>query len=179
MDQKLNLGLVKEKMGLIIGIIFFASLFGWGFWSMVQLQEPAEVIVSKLPTEPKPVVVAEKNNEAKQSSLLDLRLERNRIRSKELEELQQLVLQTELSAETRKQAESEILQLTQRTSREQELENLLKAKGFGEAVVTVGQQIITIVLRQKLDGQKAALIGDLAVQMTGFSPEKIQIVEHN
>ena len=61
---------------------------------------------------------------------------------------------------------------------EQKLENLIKAKGFDEVLVIIGDdQISVIVQTEGLTGNQAAIIKDLVVSQMNVSSSAIKIIE--
>jgi stage III sporulation protein AH len=91
--------------------------------------------------------------------------------------VQELLDKVGLSDEVRKQAEEELWRLTQATARERELENLLKAKGYNESLVSISQRLVSIIIAKKLHSEEVKDIGRLAAEVTAFNLEQVQIVE--
>jgi stage III sporulation protein AH len=156
-------------LGLFIGI--FAMLFWVGYRYIVQLntiKTPPVKVVAPVPEQPR-------NNP--NDSLLDLKMERDRERSQELEQVQQLLDQIGLSDDVRKQAEQELWRLTQASAKEHELENLLQARGFEHSLVTIGQKLVTVVVEQQLRPEQASAIGQMAAEVSNLNLDQIQVVE--
>jgi hypothetical protein len=110
-------------------------------------------------------------------ALLDIKMSRDRERSRELERIQGMLDQLGLSAEVKKEAETELWRLNQVTLKETELENLLKANGFVDSLVTVGQRFVTVVVAGRLKTEEAETVGNMAAEVTGFNIEQVRIVE--
>lgn len=160
-------------------LLVFTGLFGIFFWlgyshivqvNAVKVQPPPvkEPIPPKIPREYTP-----------NDSLLDLKLERDRERSQEVEQVQELLDKVGLSDEVRKEAEQELWRLTQVASKEHELENLLVAKGFKNCLVTIGQRMVTVVVGAKLQPDQASAIGAMAAEVTAVGLDRIQVVERS
>lgn len=109
--------------------------------------------------------------------LLQIKLSRDRARSRDVERIQGMMIQAELSDTIRNEAEEELWRLTQATSKENELEQLLKTNGFQECLVTVGQRSVTVVIAGRLEPEAARVIGEFTAEVTGFNPSQIRIVE--
>jgi stage III sporulation protein AH len=163
--------IASHKKWLWLAIIIFTGLFGVGFHQILSLNAP------KVPEikEPPPVKIPREYSPS--DSLLDLKIDRDRERSQEKERVQELLDQAGLTDETRKQAEQELWRLTQAIAKEQELETLLKAKGFQESMVSISPKIITVILTGKMDAERAGAIGRITADMTGYGLDQIEIVE--
>ncbi|MGE5583480.1 MAG: SpoIIIAH-like family protein [Bacillota bacterium] len=161
----------QRRIWSLVALLVFAGLFGYGYFRAI----PAEIPKSPPFKEPSPLKIPREYSP--NDSLLDLKIERDRERSREVEKVQELLEQIGLSDEVRKQAEQELWRLTQISSKEHELENLLKAKGFNESLVTIGQRLVSIIIAAKLKPDEARSIGQLAAEVTSFNLDQIQIVE--
>jgi stage III sporulation protein AH len=161
----------KRKIGLVLLIMALVGLFGYGYYRAT----PTEII--KLPPVKEPAPLNIPREYSPNESLLDLKIERDRERSQEVEKVQELLDKVGLSDEIGKQAEQELWRLTQATSKEHELENLLKAKGFNDALVSISQKLVSIIVAKKLDIDEVRDIGQLAGEVTAFNLDQIQIVE--
>ena len=162
----------QSKVWLAVTVLIFAVLFWCGYHYIGSINSAVQM--SK-PQVPAPVKIPREYNPA--DSLLDLKIERDRERSNEIEQVQSLLDKAGFSDETRKQAEKELWRLTQATAKEQELETLLAAKGYEESLVTISQNIVTVVLASKLNPQEAAGIGRMASEVTSYHLDQIEIVE--
>lgn len=109
--------------------------------------------------------------------LLGIKLNRERERSRDVERIQGMLIQDELSQTIRNEAEAELWRLTQVTAKENELEQVLKTNGFQECLVALGERSVTVVVASSLDAETARIIGELAAEVTGFNPSQIRIVE--
>lgn len=166
--------ILPPKIWLIVAVLVFAGLFGFGFRYFLtvntnesspnpEIKEPAPL---KVPREYSP-----------SDSLIDLKIERDRERSQERERIEELLEKVGLTDDTRKQAEQELWRLTQASSKEQELETLLKAKGFQESMVTIHTKMVTVVVSGKIDAGNAGSIGQMAADVTGYGLEQVEVVE--
>lgn len=162
----------KVKTWLIVLIPVFVVLF-WSGYHYIVLLNSAQLPKSQAPIAS--VVLPLQSNSS--SDLLDLKIERDRDRSNEIEQIKDLLDKAGLSDETRKQAEKELWRLTQATAKEQELETLLKAKGYDESLVTISPNIVTIVLAGSLNSGEAAGIGQMASEVTSYPIDQIEIME--
>jgi stage III sporulation protein AH len=161
----------KHKFGIVILVLLLTGMFTYGYYRVIPTETP------KLPPVKEPSPLNIPREYSPNDTLLDLKIERDRERSQEVEKVQDLLDKVGLSDEVRKQAEQELWRLTQATAKEHELENLLKAKGFSNALVSVSQKLVSIIIDKKLDVNDVRDIGQLAAEVTAFNLEQIQIVE--
>lgn len=107
----------------------------------------------------------------------EYKLERERMRSRQMELLQNLAYDPQSGAEQKKHIQEELQALLEKMSRETELENLLKAKGYLDGLVILDKDAVTIIVPVTLNREEAAQIGELVHRMTGIRLDKITIVD--
>ncbi len=107
----------------------------------------------------------------------EYRMERARIRSRQLELLESIVYDKSLSEQRREAAQADLLELIALLGRETELENLLKAQGYIDAIAILAESAATIVVPVTLTKEEAERIGDLVKRMTGVRLDRITIVD--
>ncbi len=67
--------------------------------------------------------------------------------------------------------------LALRQQKETNIENLLKAKGFPDAIAIIGQNDINVVVKgESLSGAQTVQIQDIAIAQSGFNIDKIKIL---
>jgi membrane glycosyltransferase len=193
MNEKIFVWIEKHRMTLFFGLMGAAALFWYGYRLINTLNPVPSGITGGYATlsqaaagqgnttqspevkEPGPLKVPREYNPS--DSLLDLKIERDRERSRETEQVQDLLNKVGLTDETRKQAEQELWRLTQATAKERELETLLKARGYQESMVTISPKLVTVVVVGQLDPGKANEIGQASAEVTAYSLDQIEIVE--
>jgi stage III sporulation protein AH len=107
----------------------------------------------------------------------EYKLERERMRSRQIELLQNLAYDGHTDGERKEQAQTDLQLLIEKISRETEIENLLKAQGYLDALVLLEQEAITVVVPVALVRDEAARIGELVHRLTGIRLERITIVD--
>ena len=107
----------------------------------------------------------------------EYKLERERMRSGQIALLQDSANVAHTQEERREEAQIQLQLLIERITRETEIEKLLKAKGYHDALVLLDQEAITVVVPVTLTRDDAARIGELVHSLTGLSKERITIVE--
>ncbi|MCL6590518.1 MAG: SpoIIIAH-like family protein [Firmicutes bacterium] len=178
----------KHRLTLFFGLMGAAALFWYGYrlmshpgpeWAGANpgFAATGPAVTGQTPEIKKPGPLKIPREYSPSDSLLDLKIERDRERSRETEQVQDLLNKVGLSDETRKQAEQELWRLTQATAKEHELETLLKARGYQESMVTISPKLVTVVVVGKLDPGKANEIGQATAEVTTYSLDQIEIVE--
>ncbi len=164
----------KDKMYLSIVLALSCSLFisGYQYIRRINRMEP-----EPLPVAERPKIQADAAAYSPGDRLLEVKLGRDRERSRELERMEALMAQSGLSDQVRREAEREYWRLTQAISKEKELENILKANGFDHCMVTVGSKHVTVVVGEKLTPERARSFGEYTAEVTGFGLEQVRIVE--
>lgn len=157
---------------LTIVLIGFIALFCLGYQWMATMNKPEE---THPPTEPLPQKIPKDYNPG--DSLLDLKIERDRERSQDIESMKNLLDKAGLTDKTRQEAEGELWRLTEAVAKEHQLENLLKAKGIHNCLVTIGQDLVTIVMEGKIQADQARSIGETAAEACSFRLDQVRIVE--
>lgn len=107
----------------------------------------------------------------------EYKLERERMRSRQVELLQNLAYDPHTESERKEQAQTDLQKLIEKITRETEIENLMKAKGYLDALVLLDQEAITVVVPVTLTREEAARIGELVNRLTGIRLERITIVD--
>lgn len=99
-------------------------------------------------------------------------------RSKSVELLNAMINNENTDAESKKQAQEDMLKLAAASDKEASCENLIKAKGFSECVVYInGDSLNVTVKSQGLSVADAAKIQEIASSQTGISIKNVKIVE--
>lgn len=105
------------------------------------------------------------------------REEREINRSRSLDSLKEIVDNKNTSQATRDQAQKQIIKLTEITNQEMIIENLIKTKGFQDAVVLIDNGIVNVIVQaDKLSDQEVAQIQDIVSRQTGISLDNIKIM---
>ncbi|MBQ4086918.1 MAG: SpoIIIAH-like family protein [Clostridia bacterium] len=106
------------------------------------------------------------------------RTEREKKRGEATEMLKELMNAPETDKETRKGAEEQIVRLAQYTEQETQAENTIRAKGYGDCVVYMGENVTTVaVATENLNEIDAAVITDVVSQGGNVRADQVKIVE--
>lgn len=105
------------------------------------------------------------------------RLERDRLHARQVEAIERAFSDPEVAEERRWESHRLMLELLAAREREVELEYMLRAGGYPDAVVAVRGDYANVVVEGVLDEQGASRIGELVVRVAGVAPERIAIVD--
>lgn len=120
------------------------------------------------------------NPESFEEFFVEYRLQRDRVRSNEVEMLNKMVDNPNITAEGKKEAEEQLLVLIELMEKELMVENMLKAQGYKDAVFFLKDGRVNIVVQAaKLDETQFMQIADMVSTSTGVSIGDISVVEHN
>jgi len=109
-----------------------------------------------------------------QNYYVNYRIKREQFRQ-ENKDMLRLLLESDIR-QTREQAQQRWLELSNKVSKEGEIENVIKMKGFKDVVCEVNPQKASItVLAQQLTLREIYIIKKIAADVTGFSADNIQV----
>jgi len=109
---------------------------------------------------------------------IDYKLERDRLRGHEADYLRELINNPNASTESKEKAQQELIALSQKVEKEMIVENLIRAKGFEDAVIFFSDDHVNIVVKADGLSQKdVAQITDIVTKTTGVAVDKITIIE--
>ena len=110
---------------------------------------------------------------------VEYRLERDRVRGREMEKLEEIINNFQIGEEARREAELQLLDLVDLMEKELIVENMLKAQGYEDALLFIGKGIATIMVNaDKLKENDFLRIIETVASITGISQEQIQVVQH-
>ncbi len=106
------------------------------------------------------------------------RLERESGRSKSIETFNTIINNENSDVATKETAQRGILELADNTETETVIENLIKARGFQDAVCYINNSQANVVVKaESLDEIQVAIITEIVTEQTAIPPEKIKVVE--
>lgn len=127
-------------------------------------------------------LVGSENTTASQKSdfFTQARLDREAGRSRSIETFNSIISNNEADSEAKATAQQGVLQLAQNTETETAIENLLRAKGFADAVCYINNGMANVVVKaEALDSADTAKISEIVTEQSGISNDKIKIMEMN
>lgn len=113
------------------------------------------------------------------SSFADFRTERERVRTQELTSIDSIINNENTDTQTLAEAQKMKLELTDMMEKELLIEGLLKAKGFEDAVITISDAAVNVIVKQKdLTKQQVAQVLEIVLREAGdISAENVKISE--
>lgn len=107
------------------------------------------------------------------------RTDREATREQTLLELDSIISSKDTSAEAKSAAENMKLDICANMQTELNLESLIKAKGFSEAVVSVGTQNVNVLVNDAtLEASEVAQILSIVTSETGVSANNVKITPY-
>lgn len=108
----------------------------------------------------------------------EARLSRESARSTTISRLNEIIDNANIDMETKQQAQSDLLAIAGVADKETAAENMIKAKGFADAVVYVSGDTASVTVKaQALSEADVAKIQDIVAAQTAVSIKNIKIVE--
>lgn len=108
------------------------------------------------------------------------RLDREAGRSRAVETFNSIISNESADETAKASAQQGMLELAENTETETAVENLLRAKGFQDAVCYINNGMANVVVKtEALDGASAAMISEIVAEQSGISQDKIKIMEMN
>jgi len=110
---------------------------------------------------------------------VEYRLQRERVRAKEAEMLNQIIENEKVSAEGKSQAEQQLLALIALMEKELLVENMVKAKGYSEAVFFHRERLANVVVNaEELSEREVVQLAEMVSGLTGLKMEEVTVVVH-
>lgn len=108
----------------------------------------------------------------------ETRLSRQQSRDEAVELLEDVLQDAKASEEAKKEAVSQAAVIAQNVLQENNIENLVKAKGFADCVAFLQNGECTVVVQTHESNQNnAIMIKDIVTGQSGVSSDKIKIIE--
>ena len=108
------------------------------------------------------------------------RIDREAGRSRSIETFNSIIMNEKADETAKASAQQGMLQLAKNTETESAIENILRVKGFEDAVCYINNDMANVVVKtQVLDSAGAAVISEVVTEQSGIAQEKIKIMEMN
>lgn len=187
----------RSPVRFIIFILVLALLMGYVLWKWSDLNRPGSPAGVTLPflaqwaarsgaadtpdqnaaTTPLTQPTAGSAAGEEYSLFVDGRLQRDQSRSLRMEVLREMLQDEEVSEEARRAAEEELMLLNRLAAQEADLENLLRAGGFADAVAFLYPEAgVVVVKAETLNQAQAARVAELTARVAGTPLEGISVM---
>jgi len=113
---------------------------------------------------------------------IEYRLDRERTRGRQIELLREIINSPLANEQTRKKAQEEILAISDKLSKEKELEHLIRAKGYQEATICIAEKGVTVIVQpvqnesNKITPEEMTKICEVISWGTGFGEQNIIVI---
>lgn len=160
--------LLTAAVGIVVILTVVVAVFAYGReYRSARVDRSNAMQVIRPVTEPAAPAVSDFYTE--------YRLERDRVRS-ERSDLLREALKSAKTDESRQKAQDAVLKLVLEKQRESEMENLIKARGFADALVFVRDNTVSAVVKtQTLSREEVMQVADVIGRVSGAKPEEITI----
>lgn len=126
--------------------------------------------------EPGSIVMVSDIEEGTETFFRDFRFERERARSKEIEYIKSITDDDKTADDIRKEAQQRLLDITKIMEQELVVEQLIKAKGFKDAVVLFSEGSVNVVVgKDGLSKDEVAVILEVVRRETGVEASAVKI----
>ena len=113
-----------------------------------------------------------------ESVFTQAKLSRQKARDQAVEMLEEILKDAESSDSAKKEAVEQPAEIAQNVLKENNIENLMKAKGYPDCVAVIQNGECSVIVSGTLENESdAVVIRDIVVGQTSFAPDKIKIVE--
>ncbi len=117
-------------------------------------------------------------SEEKSDFFSQARIDREAGRSRAVETFNAIISNEDADEASKVSAQQGVLELAENTETETAVENLLRAKGFDDAVCYINNGMANVVVKtSSLDSSSAAVISEIVSEQSGIAQDKIKIME--
>ena len=153
----------------IIGVIVFGTVMGYDMYQQAKADRSNAKQVSKVSA------VEQVVSQASPDFFTEYRLEREKIRSERSDLLREGIKNAK-NEDSMQHAQDEVLKLVQEKQKEAEMENLIKARGFTDALVFIRDNSVSVVVKtSSLSREEVAQVADIISRVAGVKAEDITI----
>jgi stage III sporulation protein AH len=171
----LSLKRYRKSLLALTGLIL-AGAIGAAFLWLTNSQEQAKADRSNAMQVTKSVVSNEPVAPVVSTDFFtEYRLERDKMRS-ERSDLLREAIKTAKNDEIRNKAQESVLKMVQEKQRESEMESLIKARGFSDALVFYRDSSVSAIVKApSLSREEVIQVADVISRVSGVKPEEITI----
>lgn len=162
---------INKKVIIIAGLVALLAVTGilnWKFASDKQNEQAQQQQQQDADGDSKTV-----------SSFADFRTERERVRTQEITSIDSIINNANTDTQTLAEAQKMKLEIADIMEKELLIEGLLKAKGFEDAVITLSENSVNVIVKEKdLTQQQVAQVVEIVLRETeNMTAENIKISE--
>ncbi|PKM79968.1 MAG: hypothetical protein CVU88_05015 [Firmicutes bacterium HGW-Firmicutes-13] len=110
----------------------------------------------------------------------EYRMKRDRVRSQEIEMLKDIIYNSETTTEGKREAEQKLISLVSHMELELMVENMIKAKGFEDAIFFFKDGLANVVVKvEELTETQFMQVVEITSKITGENIENIMVIANN
>lgn len=173
-------GLGREQRRMVVFLLLLAAIFAYLNWKWGEFTR--EAVFGRKDGLPESAVLVNTREGARSPAgakgdfYAETRLERDRLRSEQMQILKDAVANKEGADGLRADAQRQLLALARRSEREAAIESLIRAKGYEDALVFLHERGAVIVVKtNRLTAKDVARIADVAAGVAGISFTDIKV----
>lgn len=164
----------KKSLLLIAGLLV-AVVAGAGVWLSRVDDQQAKADRSNAMQVIGTVVSEQASQVMSTDFFTEYRLERDKMRSEKSDLLRE-AMKSAQTEDSRQKAQESVLKMVQEKQREAEMENLIKARGFADALVFYRDQSVSAIVKTStLSRDEVIQVADVISRVSGVKPEDITI----
>lgn len=165
--RKLKFSNINRRHLTLIGLVVIIGVAGY-----ININYTEDAVETLAPVETVPVV--EESDEYTTAIM-----ERDNKRSESMQVYRDIIDNSNCDQKTKENAQTMLTSSAKYINDESTIENSLKAKGIEKSIVYIdGEEVTAIIYDKKLDEVLVSQIKDIIENVSGFSAEKIKIIEN-
>ncbi|NLB51540.1 MAG: SpoIIIAH-like family protein [Syntrophomonadaceae bacterium] len=162
-----------KKLGIIILTGSIVLIFALIFWPEANLEKELPLQYNHTN---KNSLLADSETPVTNDFFAEYRLERERVRSRQIELLRE-VLNSTSEEEARKEASLRLVKISEDMEKELQAEGMIKSKGFTDCVVIIQEEItLVVLLEDNIHLNQEADISEMVEKVTGYSEDNVCII---
>lgn len=177
-------GLRREQQRLVIFLLILVGIFTYLNWKWGEFTR--EALFGKRERSPEGAVLVNTPGGTREPGgsgsdfYAETRLERDKLRSEQIQILKETVAGKAAADGLRSSAQSQLLALVRRSEREAEIESLIRAKGYDDALVFLHERGAVIVVKtNRLEAKDVARLADVAANVAGLNFTDIKVMAYD
>ena len=161
---------INKKVIIIAGLVVLLAVTGILNWKFAADKQNEQAQQQQQETDEDSKTV---------SSFADFRTERERVRTQEITSIDSIINNANTDTQTLAEAQKMKLEIADIMEKELLIEGLLKAKGFEDAVITLSENSVNVIVKEKdLTQQQVAQVVEIVLRETeNMTAENIKISE--
>ena len=161
---------INKKVIIIAGLVVLLAVTGILNWKFAADKQNEQAQQQQQDTDEDSKTV---------SSFADFRTERERVRTQEITSIDSIINNANTDTQTLAEAQKMKLEIADIMEKELLIEWLLKAKGFEDAVITLSENSVNVIVKEKdLTQQQVAQVVEIVLRETeNMTAENIKISE--